>query len=144
MNLDRLALSYAAHAATHGTCALRRVGAVLVVRGVILMPGHNGRLDGASCGHENYLDPREDPGLEPAADGYRCALATHAEVRALEAAKALGVNRGGSSLYVTCRPCLRCAERIAAAGVGEVVLHAGWSITRELRERLGPTAVRFV
>lgn len=60
-------------------------------------------------------------GADPAPDKSNIV---HAEVAAIEAAQAAGFNLTGATLYTTKAPCRACAERIAAEGIGAVVMAA--------------------
>lgn len=98
----------AALVATRATCPMRSVGAVLVKDNRILSTGYNGAASG---------EPHcTDAGCLPDADG-ACLRVVHAEVNAI--IFALG-GTAGATLYTTCRPCVRCAVLLMAAGVTDI------------------------
>jgi len=46
--------------------------------------------------------------------------AVHSEAKAISLAAQKGINLDGSTLYVTCQPCMNCAKSVIAAGIKEV------------------------
>lgn len=142
-SFDEYVFALADTAAAQGTCALRRVGAVLVRDRKVVMPCFNGARDGKPhCDHTIYARPEDDPGLEPCEDGYRCARSAHAEENVIDFSREHGIQLGGGVMYVTCRPCARCTPKIVLAGICEVVIRAGQD-TKRVRAELGASGVRL-
>ena len=93
---------------TRSTCPRLRVGAVVVNKeNQIIATGYNGA-------------PRKKPHCDEVGcvmEHNHCINAVHAEVNALLAA---GPAARGGSIYVTHKPCKRCANIITAAGIVDV------------------------
>jgi dCMP deaminase len=90
------------------TCDRKHVGAVIVYDGRCISWGYNGTPPGMPhCTH--------DP------DDGECFDAIHAENNAVSFASRQGISTAQATLYVTCSPCLRCAQTLVAAGIVAVV-----------------------
>lgn len=113
-----------------GTCALRRVGAVIVVEGHVLATGYNGAPEAVPhCAHGLYDRPEDDPDLAYVHGSWRCMRAEHAEVRAMRRARAIGAPLRGATLYCSWRPCAECTPRIVAAEIACVVVRRGQDVS---------------
>ena len=115
--LDAVLMQIAYAWATRGTCARRKVGAVLAdSRGVVVSHGYNGALSGMP----HHTDARVD---EP------CDRCEHAERNALYHAARRGVSTLGTIAYLTDAPCLACARGLVQAGVARVIYDRPYRIT---------------
>jgi dCMP deaminase len=123
-------LGLAFQAATRSTCPRRHVGAVLVRKKRIVSTGYNGAPPGAEhCDDAGCL----------IVDGH-CLRAVHAETNVLLFAG----DPSGTTLYLTDRPCLVCANAIATAGVAEVIYARDYGPLRDETHRVFTEAgVRF-
>lgn len=111
---DEYFLGMLALVASRGTCARRRVGAILVDEAnCVLATGYNGPPRGfAHCTDEPCAGATDPPGQTD-----RC-LAIHAEVNAVLQCRALDVAR---TLYVSCAPCFACAKMLANTRLTRIV-----------------------
>jgi len=142
-DFDPYILSLAKTVATRGTCSRRQVGAVLVREGHPRETGYNGAPSGERhCAHEDYARPEDDPDLAFINGDWRCIRADHAEANVIRFAKLHWTPLDGSSVYVTCRPCVACTGVLIAARVGEIVTWAGQD-TAVLEEALRGTETRL-
>jgi dCMP deaminase len=89
-----------------------KVGAILVTKTGVIIPGYNGTHSGADNNLEYTL-----------ADGTLQTKSTvlHAELNCILKAAKEGVPISGSTLYTTLSPCERCAPMLAQAEVQRVV-----------------------
>jgi len=99
--------------AERSTCSARaRVGAVLVdENNHVIASGYNGSPRG--------LPHCDDVGC--LIEGGHCVRAIHAEENVIIQCARVGVSTVDTTLYVTHRPCIRCARLIAQAGILSVV-----------------------
>jgi dCMP deaminase len=109
---DETFINQAREWSRRATCPRLACGCVIVDREkAVLASGYNGaprRV--AHCAEVGCL-----------IDGGRCTRAVHAEQNAICQAARTGVALAGSTAYVTSRPCRRCLNLLAQAGVCEVV-----------------------
>ena len=97
-------------ASQRATCPRRQVGCVLVKDSRIISTGYNGSPPGLP--HCTEIGCRMEDG--------HCTRTIHAEENALIQMAALGGPPvAGAVAFITDQPCLRCAERLYAAGVRE-------------------------
>jgi dCMP deaminase len=89
----------------------KKVGAVLVTKHGVIVPGYNGTVAGADNNCEDLVDSTlvTKPGV------------LHAETNILVKCSKEGISTEGATLYITLSPCERCAAMIAAAGIKRVV-----------------------
>lgn len=106
---DQTFLDIAFVLARRGTCARRKVGAVIVNGTRIVSDGYNGAPAGL-----RHCDHAEDQDIQ---DGH-CIVAEHAERNALLYA---GRDARAGTLYVTCTPCLACTRMMVTAGIARIV-----------------------
>lgn len=106
---------------TRSTCTRGSVGAILVVDKRIISTGYNGAPPGADHCEERGCDVSAGPEAG-------CQRAVHAEANAIAFAARFGVSVGGSSLFCTAGPCLKCAQLILSAGIAEVVYHVPYRL----------------
>jgi len=99
----------------------RRVGALLVKNGEILLQGHNRHLP---LDHSPYIngDPRDV--IEAGKDSH-IATAVHAEQEIIAEAAANGVSTEGTDIYVSVFPCPMCARLIALSGIKKCFFASG-------------------
>ena len=105
------------------TCPRLSVGALLVQEGGIPGPGgYNGARRGAPHCNDVGCDLQMLNGRES------CQRAVHAEANAIFNAGRVGFKTGGSTLYVTAAPCLRCVDAIIQAGIIRVVYRDAYGL----------------
>lgn len=88
------------------TCKRKKVAALIVREGRILVTGYNGPPSGGDC-------------VE--CDGESCDTAIHAEMNAIAFAAKYGVSIEGCTMYCTMSPCINCAKVIINSGIKTVV-----------------------
>lgn len=115
---DTLYLAIAELMSTRSTCPRRQCGAAVVsYERQILASGYNGAIRG---------EPHcSDVGCR--IEGGHCVRAVHAEANAIAQGARLGIALSGSTLYITDRPCVRCAGLIIQAGIAHVVYARDYS-----------------
>lgn len=121
---DEYFLEVAELVAKRSTCLRRRVGAVLVKEKKILSTGYNG----APSGTRHCIDIgclREKLKI-PSGQRHELCRGLHAEQNVLLQAALHGVSTKNSVLYITNQPCMICAKMLINAGVGEIVIKAGY------------------
>jgi dCMP deaminase len=92
-----------------------KVGAVLVTKTGIIIPGYNGTPSGTDNACEDQV--REEDGI---------VLVTkpevlHAELNTIMKAAREGVSVLGSTVYVTLSPCLPCSAMLLQAGISRLI-----------------------
>lgn len=117
--LDEFYLSTAQLLRVLSTCTRGQVGAVLVRDRRIIATGYNG----APPGMPHCLDS----GCEIGADG-GCQRAVHAEANVLAFAARHAGGAGGSTLFSSAAPCLKCAQLIVSAGIERVVFQVPYRL----------------
>lgn len=118
---DEMLMMMAHVSAGRGTCLRLRVGAVIAIESRVVSQGYNGSPAG-----EPHCTPETCNPSTP------CTRTIHAEVNAINWAKAYGIiDLSKATLYVTDSPCINCAQEIYAAGIRNVVYD------REYRIRTG-------
>lgn len=114
-------------AARHGTCARRKVGAVLVFGDAPARFAFNTAPRGTEpCTHERFDRPELDPCLVRLGDRWSCIRVVHAEAALVASAARSGTSTEGAVLYTTTHPCLACARILVPAGIREVVYAEGF------------------
>ncbi|NLP18116.1 MAG: dCMP deaminase family protein [Firmicutes bacterium] len=118
--------------AQRSTCLRRRVGAVLVRDKHILATGYNGAPTGLPHCHEVGC-LREERQIPPG-ERHELCRGLHAEQNAIIQAALHGITTKGSTLYVTCQPCVVCAKMLINAGVVRVVYQGDYpdKLAREI------------
>lgn len=98
--------------AKRSTCSSKKVGAVIVKDKRPISTGYNGDYSGSeNCPGAALCLTKEG----------RCGGDTiHAEINAILFAARNGIATEGSSIYITCSPCVNCAKAIIQAGIKEV------------------------
>lgn len=120
--------------ALRGTCARRRVGAVIVdVDGVILSTGYNGvprefphcnEVESPCMGHDF-----------PSGEGLEICNAIHAEVNAIVF---ISDRQRIDTIYVTVAPCISCTKMLLATPCKQVVFREDYAASgKDLWERAG-------
>lgn len=110
--LDKANMACAEAYALLSKARRKRVGAVLVTRDGVTLPGVNGTPRGLSNECERVL---EDGALES------FSHIIHAELNCILKAAREGVSVKGSVLYTTLSPCMACSAMLIQAGVERVV-----------------------
>lgn len=100
-----------------GTCLRKKVGALIVREGRILVTGYVGSPPGMPhCLDEGCL-------IGP--DG-GCIRTTHAEANAVSFAAKHGISLDGADMYCTTQPCLACAKLILSSGIRRFVAYGDY------------------
>lgn len=119
--------SYMAQAfeeAQKSTCLRRKVGAVLVKKGCVLITGANTVTTGAkTCDEVGCLRMKM---YIPSGEHHELCRAIHAEQVIIAKAAKYGITLDGADLYVTCHPCAICAKMIVEAGIRTVYYAADY------------------
>lgn len=107
-NLDDVYMGTAFLHARKSKAVRAQVGAVIVTKTGVLIPGYNGTPSGTNnvCEDENNKTKPE---------------VIHAELNCVLKAAREGISIAGCKVYVTHSPCLSCAALLIQAGVGEVI-----------------------
>jgi dCMP deaminase len=109
-----------------GTCARRKVGAIITRDGRAISWGYNGALAGMPHCDENAH------GYHPEMNMNRpCLNTVHAEANCIYYAARQGISTDGGTIYVESSPCYTCAQAVIAAGIVRVVF------AREYRDPAG-------
>ena len=103
----------------------RRIGAVAVRDGKVLLAGFNKPMPSKDYTFGPFGDPRAnfDAGVS-----IELAKTIHAEAAVIAEAARRGVSLDGASLYATTFPCPVCAKSIAAAGIKKLYYSKGYSL----------------
>jgi len=129
--------------ARRSTCLRRQVGAVLVRDKHILATGYNGAPAGAPhCQEVGCL--REQLGVPPG-ERHELCRGLHAEQNAIIQAALHGVTTMGSTLYVTCQPCVVCTKMLINAGVKRILFQGPYPdpLAREMLRDSGLLLERY-
>ncbi|NJM14754.1 MAG: dCMP deaminase family protein [Bacteroidales bacterium] len=108
LQFDKRYLEMARIWAGNSYCIRRQVGAILVKDKMIISDGYNG----TPAGFENICED-EDFKTKP--------YVLHAEANAITKVAKSNNSSDGSTLYITCSPCLECAKLIIQSGIIRVV-----------------------
>lgn len=118
---DEYFMSVAYLVSTRSTCLRRSVGAVIVRDKRILTTGHCGAPHGMfHCDEEGVGCLREKLQV-PRGTRQELCRGVHAEQNAIIQAALHGVSTQGSTIYVTCQPCITCAKMTINAGIVRIV-----------------------
>lgn len=109
-------LALATAAATRGTCAKRKVGAVVTDRDRFIVAVN---YNGAPSGQPHCIDQPCKALTMAAPQSHLACRAVHAEANALLTA---GQRSKGGYMACTTSPCYECAKLIVAAGVATLVI----------------------
>lgn len=121
---DEYFMEVAGLVSKRATCLRRRVGAVLVKDKKILATGYNGAPSGLKhCSSTGCL--REKLKVS-SGERHELCRGLHAEQNVLLQAALYGVSTRGSTLYVTCQPCIICAKMLINAGIKGIVISDGY------------------
>ncbi len=102
----------------------RRIGAVCVKDGSVLVSGYNKHLP-SDFNLDAYGDPRSS---FDAGESFEISTAIHCEATLVAEAARKGISLEGSSLYVTTFPCPVCAKLVSEAGIKKVYYKNGYSL----------------
>lgn len=108
LEYDKSYLKMAQIWSANSYCQRRKVGALLVKNNTIISDGYNGTPSGFPNVCENE-------------QGCTHPYVLHAEANAITKIAKSGNSSEGSTLYVTCSPCMECAKLIIQAGITRVV-----------------------
>ena len=86
----------------------RQVGCIIVNNGMIISDGYNGTPSGF-------------PNICEGEDGKTLPYVLHAEANAITKLCKSTNSSTGSTLYVTCEPCIECSKLIIQAGIKRIV-----------------------
>ncbi|MCH5319640.1 MAG: dCMP deaminase family protein [Paramuribaculum sp.] len=130
--LDKRYLRMAQIWSENSYCIRRRVGAILVNKGMIISDGFNG----TPAGFENVCEDE---------DGLTKPYVLHAEANAITKVARSNNSSDGSTLYVTASPCLECSKLIIQAGIRRVVFNQTYRLTDglDLLKRAGIETVHI-
>lgn len=128
---EELYLAIAQLLRTQSTCRRGKVGAVLVRDRRIIATGYNG----SPPGMPHCIELGCDVDANDHVGG--CRRAIHAEANVLAFAARHAGGAGGSTLYSTHGPCLKCAQLIISAGIESVVFQTPYRLSEgvELLDR---------
>lgn len=116
--LDVMYLKIAELISQQSYCTKRHVGAIIVKDGAIVSTGYNGTISG----FENVCEYRNEAGeLKTKPD------VLHAEANAITKIACSTISTEGSTIYVTCSPCIECAKLIIQSKITRVVYHTMFS-----------------
>lgn len=105
-NIHEYYLILAQAAAIRGTCARRKVGAIITdMDNFVLSSAYNG----TPMGMEHCTDCNCPGAKYPSGEGLDKCQALHAEDVAIMKCRALNDAR---NIYVTCSPCIKCTQRL--------------------------------
>lgn len=116
-NLDSVHMHTAMLYAAKSKAVRKKVGATLVTKSGIILPGYNGTASGA----ENSC---EDKTWNPHTREYDLVTkieVIHAELNCVIKAAREGVSIFGATLYVTLSPCKHCSALMIQSGISRVV-----------------------
>jgi len=120
-DLDHFFMKIAFMYATRSTCLRRQVGAVIVKNKAQISAGYNGALSGEThCIDNPSQCIRTKLGVKSGEMMSAC-YANHAEENAIAHAAKNGISLEGTTLYVTCKPCINCTKMIIASGIKHLV-----------------------
>ena len=131
-SLNQQFMKVAFEAAQCSNCSRRKVGAVIVRDGRVIVEACNGTPAGMIPCNEGGC-PRC---LSETAQGqeYESCLCIHAEQAAIAFASRAGLQIDGSTMYCTLRPCLTCAKLCVQAGVKQIVYDKYTSFSSDIEE----------
>jgi dCMP deaminase len=129
-NLQFIKTAWAA--AQWSNCSRRKVGAVVVRDGTIVIEACNGTPPGMTPCNEGGC-PRC---LSDAPQGqeYDSCLCIHAEQAAIALAARAGLKIEGAIMYCTLRPCLTCVKLCVQAGVTQIVYDKDIRFSSDIEE----------
>lgn len=104
------------------TCLRRKVGAVLVKDKHIIATGYNG----APTGLPHCTQCLREEMKVPSGERHEICRAVHAEQNVIIQAAIHGKDTRGSTIYVTCQPCVICAKILVNAGIRKVIYVGGY------------------
>ena len=116
--LDVMYLKIAHLIAEQSYCVKRHVGAIIVKDGAIISTGYNGTISG----FENVCEYRNAAG-----EIKTKAEVLHAESNAITKVACSTISTEGSTIYVTCAPCIECAKLIIQSKISRVVYDTDYS-----------------
>lgn len=132
LKYDKYFLTRCAEAAGMSYCKKLQVGAVAVRDNRTILDGWNGTVPGQdNCCEEPTECPKCGELLQPDPYCILCAgtsvvkktkpTVIHAERNIIFYAARKGISLEGATMYITHRPCIGCAQAMAAAGITRVI-----------------------
>lgn len=119
---EQMLMEWAYSASKRGTCGRLAVGAVIARDARPVSAGYVGAPAG------------EPHCLEAGCDLTRpCTRTTHAEINAINFAKAHNISTYACDMFITDSPCLDCAVAIEAAGICRVFFDREYRVTEGIR-----------
>lgn len=120
IEFDKKYMQFADIWSTNSYARRKKVGAIIVRDNQIISDGYNGTPSG-------FDNSCED------ADNVTKPYVLHAEANAITKLARSTQSSVGSTLYVTCSPCLECAKLIIQAGITRVVFKNPYRIDDGIR-----------
>jgi dCMP deaminase len=133
-NWDITFLQIANIVSEHSTCTRVQVGGVLVKGGRIISTGYNGVASKQFECKQFFKELHKEMNIEETFEefikskefsemhrDFSIHNEIHAEQNIIGYAARNGVNTEGSTIYLTCSPCMQCAKLLVASGVVRVV-----------------------
>lgn len=120
IEFDKKYMQFADIWSTNSYANRKKVGAIIVRNNQIISDGYNGTPSG-------FDNSCED------ADNVTKPYVLHAEANAITKLARSTQSSVGSTLYVTCSPCLECAKLIIQAGITRVVFKNPYRIDDGIR-----------
>lgn len=107
-NIDQICIQMAREMSTISKANRKKVGAVLLTKNGVILPGVNGQPAGwdNACEDEN---------------GNTKTTVIHAETNCILKAAKEGVSIIGATIYVTLSPCNTCSAMLAQSGIARIV-----------------------
>lgn len=106
---DEMVMAMAVIAGMRSTCQRKQVGAVIARDGRVLSIGYAGAPSGFEHCSAAVCDLSKP-----------CDRTVHAEANAVAFAAKEGIPINGSTIYITCSPCINCAKLIINSGIKRV------------------------
>jgi dCMP deaminase len=120
IEFDKKYMQFADIWSTNSYANRKKVGAIIVRDNQIISDGYNG----TPAGFDNSCED---------ADNVTKPYVLHAEANAITKLARSTQSSVGSTLYVTCSPCLECAKLIIQAGITRVVFKNPYRIDDGIR-----------
>jgi len=120
-SLDQQFMGIALEVAKCSNCGRRKVGAVIVRDGRVIVEACNGTPAGMTPCNEGGC-PR-CLSETPQGQEYESCLCIHAEQAAIALAAQEGLKTVGATMYCTLRPCLTCVKLCLQAGIKQIIYY---------------------
>lgn len=131
-SLNQQFMGIALEVAQCSNCSRRKVGAVIVRDGKVIVEACNGTSAGMVPCNEGGC-PRCLSGI-PEGQEYESCLCVHAEQAAIALAACAGLRIDGATMYCTLRPCLTCAKLCVQARITQIVYDEDTRFSSDIEE----------